>query len=130
MRFSDTLLLIGLTGLAPQAGAHPSRRQPNPSPLSKREINLEAFQLPQLTKYVPQDEVPDDVSVKLAKRADYTETAKDLVKSTFPKADFRLVSDHYVGSNGIAHVNFKKTVNGIDVDNADFNVNVSGPGLD
>jgi extracellular elastinolytic metalloproteinase len=94
--------------------------------LSKRAIDLEAFKLPPQAKYVSQEEVPEDASAKVvAKRADYTETAKDLVKTTFPKATFRMVSDHYVGSNGIAHVNFKQTINGIDVDNADFNVNVS-----
>ncbi|KAF4430473.1 prepro-neutral protease [Fusarium acutatum] len=126
MRFSDSLLLIGLSSLA---GAHPSRRTPNPSPLSKRGVDLEAFKLPPMAEYVPQDEVPDDVSAKVVtKRADYTETAKDLVKSTFPKATFRMVNDHYVGSNGIAHVNFKQTVNGIDIDNADFNVNIGADG--
>ncbi|KAI7762481.1 hypothetical protein LZL87_008827 [Fusarium oxysporum] len=126
MRFSDSLILIGLSSLA---GAHPSRRAPNPSPLSKRGLDLEAFKLPPMAEYVPQDEVPDDVSAKVVtKRADYTETAKDLVKSTFPKATFRMVTDHYVGSNGIAHVNFKQTVNGIDIDNADFNVNIGADG--
>ncbi|KAF5022703.1 hypothetical protein F66182_5251 [Fusarium sp. NRRL 66182] len=128
MRFSDTLLLIGLTGLAPQAAAHPSRRQPSSASLGKRDIDLEAFRMPQLTKYVAQDEVPEDISVKVDKRAEYTETATDLVKTTFPKATFRLVDDHYVGTNGIAHVNFKQTVNGIDVDNADFNVNIDAEG--
>jgi extracellular elastinolytic metalloproteinase len=79
-----------------------------------------------MAEYVPQDEVPDDVSAKVVtKRADYTETAKDLVKSTFPKATFRMVNDHYVGTNGLAHIHFKQTINGIDIDNADFNVNVS-----
>ncbi|KAF9774253.1 hypothetical protein IL306_007776 [Fusarium sp. DS 682] len=126
MLFSDTILLIGLSSLA---GAHPSRRAPNPSPLSKRGLDLEAFKLPPMAEYVAQDEVPDEVSAKVVtKRADYTETAKDLVKSTFPKATFRMVDDHYVGSNGIAHVNFKQTANGIDIDNADFNVNIGAGG--
>ena len=123
MRFSDSLILIGLTGLA---GAHPQRRSPNASPLSKRAIDLEAFKLAPMAEYVTQEELPEDASAKVVtKRADYTETAKDLVKATFPKAEFRMAKDHYVGSNGIAHVNFKQTVNGVDVDNADFNVNVS-----
>lgn len=34
------------------------------------------------------------------------------------------MDDHYVGTNGIAHFNFKQTVNGVDIDNADFNVNI------
>ncbi|KAL6916703.1 hypothetical protein ACHAP8_009636 [Fusarium lateritium] len=126
MRFSDSLLLIGLTGLA---GAHPSRRAPNPSPMSKRGLDLEAFKLAPMAEYVSQEEVPEDVSAKVVtKRADYTETASDLVKATYPKAEFRMVDDHYVGTNGIAHVNFKQTVNGIDIDNADFNVNIGADG--
>jgi extracellular elastinolytic metalloproteinase len=83
-----------------------------------------------MAEYVSREEVPEDVSAKVVtKRADYTETASDLVKATYPKAEFRMVDDHYVGTNGIAHVNFKQTVNGIDIDNADFNVNVSDLGM-
>ncbi|KAH7174809.1 Fungalysin metallopeptidase-domain-containing protein [Fusarium flagelliforme] len=126
MRFSDSLILIGLTGLA---GAHPQKRSPNASPISKRAIDLEAFKLAPMAEYVSQEKLPEDASAKVVtKRADYTETAQDLVKATFPKAEFRMVKDHYVGSNGIAHVNFKQTVNGVDVDNADFNVNIGADG--
>jgi extracellular elastinolytic metalloproteinase len=121
MFFTHFIHLLGLSSLA---GAYPSQKAPNLSPLSKRGLDLEAFKLPPMAEYVSQDEVPDELSV-VTMRADYTETAKDLVKSTFPKATFRMVNDHYIGSNGIAHVNFKQTANGIDIDNADFNVNVS-----
>jgi extracellular elastinolytic metalloproteinase len=38
------------------------------------------------------------------------------------------VDDHYVGNNGIAHFYFKQTVNDLDIDNADFNVNVGQNG--
>ena len=38
------------------------------------------------------------------KRADYVDTATELVKSKVPGATFRVVDDHYVGANGIAHV--------------------------
>lgn len=125
MRSVDSILLLGLAGLATQASAHPSKRQPNPSPLSKRGVDLEAFRLPELAKYVPQDEVPDNSNARFAPSSDYTKTAEAFVKSVVPKATFRLVPDHYVGSNGVAHVRFRQTVNDIDVDNADFNVNVS-----
>lgn len=54
--------------------------------------------------------------------------ATDLVKKTIPGAQFRLVNDHYVGSNGIAHFYFKQTANGLDIDNADFNVNIGRDG--
>lgn len=33
-----------------------------------------------------------------------------------------------MSSNGITHFNFKQTVNGLDVDNADFNVNIARNG--
>ena len=49
--------------------------------------------------------------------------ASALVKQAFPAAEFRLLSS-YASSNGIEHVVFKQTVHGIDIDTADFNVNV------
>lgn len=55
---------------------------------------------------------------------DYVDTATQLVQKTVPGATFRVVGDHYVGDNGVAHINFKQTANGLDIDNADFNVNV------
>lgn len=33
-----------------------------------------------------------------------------------------------MSSNGVAHFNFKQTVNGLDIDNADFNVNIARNG--
>ncbi|KAJ4199328.1 hypothetical protein NW759_016115 [Fusarium solani] len=128
MRSVDSLLLLGLAGLASQANAHPAKRQPNSSPLSKRGVDLDAFRLPELAKYVPQDEVPDISNARVAPSSDYTKTAEEFVKSVVGKATFRLVSDHYVGTNGVAHVRFKQTVNDIDVDNADFNVNIGADG--
>lgn len=62
--------------------------------------------------------------LKLLRRADYVETATELVKSVAPNTTFRVVDDHYVGSNGIGHVRFRQTANGLDIDNADVNVNV------
>lgn len=61
----------------------------------------------------------------LAKRASAEDVATDLVKATIPDATFRLVKDSYVGDNGVAHFYFKQTANGLDIDTADFNVNVS-----
>jgi extracellular elastinolytic metalloproteinase len=54
--------------------------------------------------------------------------ATDLVKATIPGATFRLTDDHYVGSNGVAHFYFKQTANDLDIDNADFNVNINRDG--
>jgi extracellular elastinolytic metalloproteinase len=125
-----SLLLLGLAGLAAKTQAHPARHEPKGAALGKRGVNLEAFRLKELADYIPNEEVVEDPPVSISKRADYLETAKDVIKSIVPKATFRLVEDHYVGSNGIAHVHFKQTVNGVDVDNGDFNVNVSAHGSD
>ncbi|KXJ95029.1 extracellular elastinolytic metallo proteinase [Microdochium bolleyi] len=59
---------------------------------------------------------------------DYVGTATSLVERTAPNTTFRIMGDHYVGANGVAHVNFKQTVNGVDVDNADFSVHVAKDG--
>lgn len=56
------------------------------------------------------------------------DTASELIKMTVPNTKFRLVDDHYVGANGIAHFYFKQTANDIDVENADFNVNIGRDG--
>lgn len=121
-----SFLMLGLAGLAiNKAQAHPARRQPQGAALGKRGIDLDSFRLPELSEYVANEEVVADPIMTISKRETYVETAEDLVKSVAGDATFRLVEDHYVSSNGIAHVNFKQTINGIDVDNADFNVNVS-----
>ncbi len=121
-----SLLLLGLTGLAANVQAHPQRREPNESPLSKRGIDLEKFRLPEISDYTTSSSAKADESVvSINKRGDYIEAAKELVKTVAPGAEYRLVNDHYVSSDGVAHVNFKQTLHGIDVDNGDFNVNVS-----
>ncbi|PVI04691.1 extracellular metallo proteinase MEP [Periconia macrospinosa] len=45
-----------------------------------------------------------------------------------PDATFRLIDDHYVGTNGITHFYFRQTANDVDVQNADFNVNIGRDG--
>lgn len=78
------------------------------------------------TEYKNATEVDMDPTIPtLRARATTEETATELVKSTVPGATFRLSDDHYVGKNGISHFYFKQTANGLDIDNADFNVNVS-----
>ena len=92
--------------------------------LQKRKINFDAYRLKTEATYVPSDATPG-INAKLVKRADYIETATDLVKKIAPKATFRVVTDSYIGMNGIGHVHFKQTAHDLDIDNADFNVNVS-----
>lgn len=114
-------LLAGCS-LAAVVAAHPSAHG---SGLARRAINLDAFRLTAVSKYVNATVAATEPTLHRIKRADYVETATELVKSIAKDATFRLVDDHYVGTNGIAHVNFKQTANGIDIDNADINVNVS-----
>jgi extracellular elastinolytic metalloproteinase len=66
-----------------------------------------------------------DQSLRLLKRASYVETSTVLFKRVVPNAEFRLKGDHYIGTNGVAHVYFRQTVNSLDVGNVNFNVNVS-----
>ena len=127
MMIVDALWVLGLLGLVDAHPTHPAG--PNANPLSKRGIDLDAYRMPELSEYVPTEEIPNTpaASVSINKRGDYVETATELVKSVFPEATFRVVEDHYTGTNGVSHIRFKQTINGLDVDNGDFNVNVSTP---
>ncbi|KAH7401020.1 extracellular metallo proteinase 1 [Phaeosphaeria sp. MPI-PUGE-AT-0046c] len=117
-------LLAGCS-LAAVVASHPSGHG---SSLAPRAINLDAFRLTAVSKYVNASATASEPSLPRIKRADYVEAATELVKSVAKGATFRLVEDHYVGTNGIAHVNFKQTANGIDIDNADMNVNIAQDG--
>jgi extracellular elastinolytic metalloproteinase len=122
--------LLSLLGPTVSVLAHPAPHSAQSSDdklsvLERRAINLESFRLPATAKYVAKAQISTDPAASVARQASYVDVATDLVKRTFPSATFRVVDDHYVGTNGVAHVNFKQTINGIDVDNADFNVNVS-----
>lgn len=114
-------LLASLVSLAAVVGAHPTE---NAHSLVGRGIDLNAFRLKTTVEYVNAS-IAESSPLRRIKRADYVDAATELVKSIANGATFRVVEDHYVGQNGIAHVNFKQTANDIDIDNADFNVNVS-----
>lgn len=123
MRLTTAAALVAL--LPSTALAHPalvsSRRD-----INGRAINFDAFRLGTKADYSNAGFTAESgIAATLTKRGTYLETAKALVKKVAPGTEFRVVDDHYVGSNGIAHVNFKQVVHGLDVDNADFNVNVS-----
>ncbi|KAI1369752.1 extracellular elastinolytic metallo proteinase [Xylaria arbuscula] len=118
-----SLVLLGLLGAA---SAHPA---PVAKPgVRRRAVDLNAFRITQDAQYHNQVTTKSDPKVAVLKRDTYVETATALVKSVAPDAEFRLVNDHYVGTNGIAHVNFKQTAHGLDIDNADFNVNIAADG--
>ncbi|KAK2749929.1 Extracellular metalloproteinase 9 [Myotisia sp. PD_48] len=119
------LLLAGLL-LPLNAVAHPGHQS---SGLSRRGVDVEAYRLPLKTKFANSKKVSQEPpSFRAASAENYVETATNLVKEVVPGATFRVVSDHYVGTNGIAHVNFRQTVHGIDIGNADFNVNIDEDG--
>ena len=95
--------------------------------LRRRAVDLDAFRVKHAAAYMNVTEVQADPNIEstLTKRATAQEIADDLVKFTVPGATFRLAGDSYVGDNGIAHCYYKQTANGLDIDTADFNVNVS-----
>ncbi|KAJ0161302.1 Extracellular metalloproteinase mep [Colletotrichum tanaceti] len=124
-RSMKSLALLGLLGPTSQIFAHPATSHN----IGRRGIDIEAFRLPQLGSYTNATETEASPPIALLlKRESYVETATELVQKLAPDAEFRLVGDHYVGTNGIGHVNFKQTAHGLDIDNADFNVNIGKDG--
>ena len=104
--------------------AHPTAHH-GPSSIRRRMVDLESFRLKATAQYVNATEALGATSTLLVKRDGYVDTAVAFVKDLVPFAEFRIVEDHYVGTNGIAHVNLKQTAYGLDIDNADFNINAS-----
>jgi extracellular elastinolytic metalloproteinase len=123
MRLVSQASVVAL--LATHILAHPTASAGSHKSIRRRTVDLSAFKLETEAVYNDALKTADSglQSARFAQQS-YTETAKRLVEEVFPKAEFRLVSDHYVGNDGIGHVNFKQTVHGLDIDNADFNVNV------
>ena len=110
--------------LATQAVTHPLTPHRPRGYLQRRMVDLNQYR-PETGSTYQNSESTSSLIGSLIKRADYVDAATELVKKVAPDATFRLVEDHYVGNNGIGHVNFKQTAHGVDIDNADFNVNVS-----
>jgi extracellular elastinolytic metalloproteinase len=122
-----SVLLASLASLsAVGVHGHPHASQSR-NGLSRRAIDLDAFRIKHAAEYMNVTVVQADptINTTITKRATAQETADDLVKATMPGATFRLAGDSYVGDNGIAHFYYKQTANGLDIDTADFNVNVS-----
>ena len=123
MRFITAAASAGF--LASQVLGHPHASVVRKD-LKGRSVDLNAFRLTTITEYSNVDQTKKaDLSRMLLKRDSYVDSATAVVQSTVPGAEFRVVDDHYVGTNGVAHINFKQTLHGLDIDNADFNVNVS-----
>ena len=120
MQLSTILAVLGFTALG---ATHPTKQ--NKALFSRGIANLDAFRLPMLANYTSAERTVARRDSTLSSSSDPVEVAKALIKDKSPDATFRLVDDHYKGSNGITHVRFKQTFHDIDVDNADYNVNVS-----
>jgi extracellular elastinolytic metalloproteinase len=122
-----SLALIGLAGLAAKVQAHPTfHEDTHGTSLSKRAIDLSQYAMPPVSNYSPSSATKDNKAAKtVGKRSSYVETATEFITKEVPGLEFRVVDDHYIGSGGVAHIHFKQTHHGIDIDNADFNVNVS-----
>ncbi|KAJ8121691.1 hypothetical protein ONZ43_g1922 [Nemania bipapillata] len=119
-------LLCSLLGASLLVYAHPSPRSSNN--VQGRAVDLKAFRMNTNSQYINHKSSKADQSLRLLKRGTYIETATELVKQVVPNAEFRLKKDHYVGTNGVAHVYFRQTMNGLDVGNANFNVNIGPDG--
>lgn len=116
------LTFIGALALSVCAFTDPI--EPGLSP-RRAGVDLEKFRLTPNAEYVDSNQqVPVSTTNTGLIEQSYVETAMQLVRETFPNATFRLREDHYVGDNGVAHVHFRQTIHDLDVDNADFNVNV------
>lgn len=122
MHSSAFLAVLGCISLG---RTHPTKE--NKPIFSRGVANLNAFRLPMLASYTSAERalVGRETTPSSSSSFDPVEVAKAHLKDKSPDASFRLVDDYYTGSNGITHVRFKQTFNNIDVDNADYNVNVS-----
>lgn len=123
MRLISQTALAGL--LAANVLGHPYAASSSPRSLQKRTVDLNAYKLGIGASYTTNVVIEEQVSAFRAfTKPTYVDTATTLVRSKFPNAEFRLVTN-YKSGNGVGHVAFKQTVHGIDIDFADLNVNVS-----
>lgn len=124
MRFVPATISVAL--LANEILAHPHK---NPRKgLATRAVDFSAFQLNTKSHYsnaANTSDIGESITTSSFAENPQVEIATALVQKVFPEAQFRVVEDFYTGTNGVTHVNFKQTIHGLDIDNADFNVNVS-----
>lgn len=93
--------------------------------------SIDDFQPVGFAEYVNNEESP--VSTFAAEgrfNGDYEAAAEAFVAERFPGITLRKADSSYQGTNGIGHVYFRQQINGVDLDNADVNVNVSRFGDD
>lgn len=116
---------ILLSSLATLVASHPviESREIQYQPL----VDVSKFRIETAAEYTSTKSA--QTAAQVSYDGDYIQLAKDFVKEKYPAVELRLSDDHYVGASGIAHVYFKQTANGVDIANANFNVNVRLPGM-
>ncbi|KAL3443255.1 extracellular metallo proteinase mep [Aspergillus insuetus] len=115
--------LLGALALVCSVGAHAARSSWTP----EKKLDLKSYRLATRANYT----VIDDKSVDsfLTKTdGSYVNTAVELAQGLYPNAKFRVAEDHYVDVAGVAHVYLQQTLHGLDVSNANLNVNVGSDG--
>ncbi|KAJ4147066.1 hypothetical protein LMH87_001617 [Akanthomyces muscarius] len=97
--------------------------------LFNRGIDVRKYAMPDLAHYSPNySRDKNKRHVNQPRSAAPVDAALAFVKKTVPSVQFRLAQDHYTSTSGVTHVNFKQTLHGIDIDNADFKVNIGSDG--
>lgn len=97
--------------------------------LFNRGIDVRKYAMPDLAHYSPNySRDKSKRHINLPTSAMPVDAALAFVKKTVPSVEFRLAQDHYTSTSGVTHVNFKQTLHGIDIDNADFKVNIGNDG--
>ncbi|KAF4549268.1 Fungalysin metallopeptidase (M36)-like protein [Elsinoe fawcettii] len=117
--------IIAIAAAVSSVAAHPRPQvEGRPGRISR---SIDDFQPQGFTQYVNKDEVPADL-VGGRFSGDYEAAAEAFVAQQFPGVTLRKADSSYQGSNGIGHVFFRQQINGVDLDNADVNVNVARDG--
>jgi extracellular elastinolytic metalloproteinase len=120
-------MLVPIVSLVVASVINTAGVQGSTLPNGGQKVDVNKFRLQTTAEYVPSLVLPrkNGSSPTGLAAANYVKTATLFVKMMMPNATFRLVGDHYIGATGIGHVYFKQTSHALDIDNADFNVNVS-----
>ncbi|EEY17878.1 extracellular elastinolytic metalloproteinase [Verticillium alfalfae VaMs.102] len=122
------VLLSTLLSLAGLAAAHPARGPASSPQWKNRAAALSSYRFGAASTYTSFDVLPAKDSQRIRRErdgaVDYVDIATRTLREAIPSAAFRLIDDAYVGTNGVAHVHFQQTVDGVDVDDASFNVNI------
>lgn len=92
-------------------------------------LDVRKYAMPNVANYAPNySKDKTKRHTNLHRGASPVDIAQAFVKKSAPGASFRVSEDHYTSTSGIAHVNLKQTLHGLDIDNADFKVNVGDDG--